>query len=122
MRTWLYIAVRGHSDSTMLDGMLGNADGVESVGELGSGMGRYKALCSCGETFDDCPFWSGVRRQYEKISGEPWDNAVRASAGQAHVRNLPRTIMAEGGRNGQRIWWHVRGILLERCAEKAKKL
>lgn len=97
VKTWLYIAGRGHSGSTMLDGMLGNADGVESVGELVSGMGRYEALCSCGETFGDCPFWCRVRRRYEEIAGESWDNAVQASVGQAHVRNLPRTIKAGGG-------------------------
>ncbi|MCF8095788.1 MAG: hypothetical protein K9J79_10570 [Desulfobacteraceae bacterium] len=94
MKIWLYIAGRGHSGSTMLDGMIGNADGVESVGELVSGMGRY-----------------------EEISGESWDNAVRASVRQAHIRNQPRTSIAGGGgRVGPGIWRYVRSILLMRCA------
>ncbi|WP_054031401.1 sulfotransferase family protein [Desulfatitalea tepidiphila] len=97
MKAWIYIAGRGHSGSTMLDGMLGNADSVESLGELVSGMGRYEALCSCGEAFSDCPFWSGVRRRYEMISGNAWDDAVRASVKQAHIRNLLWTIMAKRG-------------------------
>ena len=96
MKKWLYIAGRGHSGSTMLDCILGNADGVESVGELVSGMGRYEALCSCGQSFDDCPFWTGVRKRYQELSGETWDNAVRISVGQAHLRNYFRTMMAKG--------------------------
>ena len=72
----------------------GNTAGLESIGELVYGMAWYQALCICGEKFRDCVFWSSVRRRYEKISGESWDDAVWASAGQANVRNLPRTTMA----------------------------
>jgi len=96
MTSWLYISGRGHSGSTMLDAMLGNADGIESVGELVSGMERYKELCSCGETFRDCPFWDGVRQRFEATADDTWDNAVRASVGQAHIKNFPKTILAGG--------------------------
>lgn len=94
MAAWLYIAGRGHSGSTMLDAMLGNADGVESVGELVSGMGRYEGLCSCGESFADCPYWAEVRRRFEDASGVCWNEAVRSSVGQAHIRRLLGTLFA----------------------------
>lgn len=94
MISWLYISGRGHSGSTMLDAMLGNADGIESVGELVSGMGRYEALCSCGDKFNDCPFWVGVRRWFEAKAGISWDEAVRASVSQAHIKQFARTLLA----------------------------
>lgn len=92
--TWLYIAGRGHSGSTMLDGMLGNASNIESVGELVSGMGKYEALCSCGETFRDCPFWIEARKRFENESDLSWDNAVHASVEQAHIKRFLRTLLS----------------------------
>jgi hypothetical protein len=94
MANWLYISGRGHSGSTMLDAMLGNADSIESVGELVSGMGRYEALCSCGETFQDCPFWAGVRQRFEENAGVSWNEAVRASRGHAHIKRFPSTLFS----------------------------
>ncbi|MFW6371576.1 MAG: hypothetical protein ACOC10_10280, partial [Bacteroidota bacterium] len=94
MANWLYISGRGHSGSTMLDAMLGNADGIESVGELVSGMGRYKALCSCGESFEDCPYWAEVRGRFKEAAGISWDEAVRSSVGQAHIRRFFGTLFA----------------------------
>jgi len=90
----LYIIGRGHSGSTMLDAMLGNADQIESVGELVSGMGRYDALCSCGEAFGNCPFWAEVRQRFEENAGVSWNEAVRASRGQAHIKRFPSTLFA----------------------------
>ncbi|MFP4643767.1 MAG: sulfotransferase [Spirochaetales bacterium] len=89
----IYISGRGHSGSTMLDAMLGNADEIESVGELISGMGRYNASCSCGEKFTRCPFWSETRRAFERIAGTSWDEAVRTTVGQAHISRFLATLV-----------------------------
>ena len=89
---WMYIAGRGHSGSTMLDAMLGNAEKIESVGELISGMGRYEALCSCGEKFRHCQFWKNVRKKFENNANTPWDNAVVESVKQAHICKFPKTF------------------------------
>lgn len=94
MTTWLYIAGRGHSGSTMFDAMLGNADQIESVGELVSGMGRYKGVCSCGKLFLDCPFWVDVRQRYKDLAGIGWDEAVLSTVGQAHIRRFCTTLVS----------------------------
>ncbi|WP_319525406.1 sulfotransferase [uncultured Desulfosarcina sp.] len=85
---------RGHSGSTMLDAMLGNAPDVESVGELVAGMGRYDDLCSCGETFNNCHFWKDVRLRYEAAAGVPWGRAVQDFMQQAHLKYFLKTLTA----------------------------
>lgn len=92
MKKWIYIAGRGHSGSTMLDVMLGNAKQIESVGELISGMGRYEGLCSCGEEFQNCSYWSNVRKKFEEAANVPWDEAVQSSVGQSHISQYPFTL------------------------------
>jgi hypothetical protein len=94
MPFWFYIAGRGHSGSTMLDAMLGNARNIESVGELISGMDRYDALCSCKETFRDCPFWFRARKWFEVKSDVSWDQATRSTKNQAHIKYFFRTVFA----------------------------
>lgn len=93
-RKWVYITGRGHSGSTVLDAMLGNAEDIESVGELVSGMGRYEDKCSCGVKFRNCSYWKSARALFEEIAGAKWDDAVRAMTGQAHIRAFPRTLFA----------------------------
>ena len=68
----IYILGGGHSGSTLLDLILGSTDEAFSVGELTyvDFYKGYKAeklhrlvqgrLCTCGEHFDECPFWSNV--------------------------------------------------------------
>ena len=94
MTVWIYVAGRGHSGTTMLDAMLGNSDNIESAGELISGMGRYKALCSCGESFAECNYWKEVRRRFEKSSGAQWDEAVQCLVRQAHLKSFVRTLLS----------------------------
>lgn len=61
----VYIAGRGHSGTTFLDVLLGNARNVESFGELVSGLSRgLGEACSCGESLGDCEFWTEVRHRY----------------------------------------------------------
>lgn len=93
MTKFIYIAGRGHSGSTMLDGMLGNASNIESVGELISGMGRYDSLCSCGETFRDCQYWLAIRERFHQLTGAEWDANVDSLVNQAHLKSFPETLL-----------------------------
>jgi hypothetical protein len=66
----IYIMGRGHNGSTVLDGLLGNAMEIESVGELGSGLSRYPyELVSTGETMAESAYWQGVASRYAEKSG-----------------------------------------------------
>lgn len=76
----------------MLDAMLGNANSIESVGELVSGIRRYDELCSCGQTFQQCHFWQNVRKQFEG-SGASWDSTAGILMKQAHLKSLPATYL-----------------------------
>lgn len=59
----LFIGGLGRSGSTLLDRMLGQLDGVWSVGELvhiwQRGL-KENNLCGCGRRFRDCHFWRRV--------------------------------------------------------------
>jgi hypothetical protein len=66
----VYIMGRGHNGSTVLDGLLGNATKIESVGELGSGLSRYpNELVSTGETMAESAYWQRVVSRYAETSG-----------------------------------------------------
>lgn len=59
--SYLYIAGRGHSGSTIIDAALGQSSQILSVGELVSGLSRYPdEICSCGEAVCECSFWRSV--------------------------------------------------------------
>jgi hypothetical protein len=89
----LYIMSRPHSGSTILDILLGNTASVESVGQLVSDMGKLANPCACGATIGACSYWIEVRRRVE-ADGIPWDEAVSASVGQAHVSRFWQTLRA----------------------------
>src|SRR5829696_7823027 len=90
---FLYVMSRPHSGSTILDILLGNTEAVESVGQLVSDMGKLGNPCACGATIGGCPFWGAVRGRVE-AAGVRWDEAVRASVGQAHVGRFWPTLRA----------------------------
>lgn len=93
--TFVYLMGRGHSGSTVLDGLLGNGGDVESVGELVSGIGRHREeICSCGVNFLECDFWKQVRSEYESESNIPWDQAAAISVSQAHIGKFVKTMTA----------------------------
>lgn len=91
-KNWIYIAGRGHSGSTLLDVILGNAEEIESVGEFISALRRYNAYCSCGLKFKKCPFWVNVMRDFEKQSGIDWDTAAKKLQNQAHIKKFLKTL------------------------------
>lgn len=89
----IYIMGRGHSGSTVLDAILGNARDIESIGELVSGIDRFDALCSCGVSFRQCEFWHRVRVDFEETSDFKWEGAAKQLKKQAHVRNFVSTLL-----------------------------
>ncbi len=61
--TILYIAGAGRSGSTILDNILGEVEGVSSVGELRFLWERgilEERLCGCGRPFLECPQWTPI--------------------------------------------------------------
>ena len=61
--TVLYVGGTGRSGSTVLANLLGEADGLVSVGEVRFLWERgiqEDRLCGCGEHFSQCPFWQDV--------------------------------------------------------------
>ena len=62
------IAGVGRSGSTLLDRILGSLPGAVSLNELRplwrNGFINNRP-CACGASFNDCEFWSEVRRRFE---------------------------------------------------------
>jgi hypothetical protein len=93
---YIYVMGRGHSGSTILDILLGNAAVIESVGELVAGFANAHHVCSCGATLGDCTFWGRVRAHVESAGIDYWALA-RASREQAHVSRLLAVAWARPG-------------------------
>jgi UDP-N-acetylglucosamine transferase subunit ALG13 len=77
----LYIGGWGRSGSTLLDRLLGQANGSFSVGEMRDLWLRgvlENRRCGCGEPFDRCPFWTEVGR--EAFGGWSPEHATRLHA------------------------------------------
>jgi hypothetical protein len=89
----LYIGGWGRSGSTLLSHLLGELDGMVSVGEL-----RYvwqagpaaNELCGCGRQFADCEFWQAVGREafggWEHVDVE---EVLELEADVLRHRNIP---------------------------------
>jgi len=90
----IYIMGRGHSGSTVLDALLGNADSIESVGELVSGLCREGEVCSCVAPFNKCEFWSQVRTEFEMRANMSLEEAADLLKFQAHVARFLKTFFA----------------------------
>ncbi len=93
---YLYIMSRPHSGSTILDIMLGSSPEIAGCGEIIMGMEfRHENWrCSCGELVDECPVWSGVRKQMESEPGFDWERFAEASVRQSEKTQIPRTWLA----------------------------
>ena len=78
-KTVLSILSSGHSGSTLLDIILGSIPGVFSMGEFhylswqawrnGEQSGNGQDLCTCGNSFVQCPVWGEVIREVSKQHG-----------------------------------------------------
>jgi hypothetical protein len=93
----LYIAGCGRSGSTLLDRMLGQADGVIAVGELAQLWlpGELdKLVCGCGEPVRTCPLWSQVAdRAYGGWDTADFATAVRLRTAVTRHRQLPLLVV-----------------------------
>lgn len=59
----VYIGGYGHSGSTLLNIMLGQAPGIMGAGELSRLAGAawpHEEFCSCGEPLSHCPVWHAI--------------------------------------------------------------
>lgn len=119
---YLYVMGRGHSGSTILDILLGNASTVESVGELVPGMANPQEPCSCGASLVDCTFWRGVRSAV-KAAGIDYEALVRTSRAQANIGHLPAVAFARPGSNHglDRLANDTAGLADAICAMSGKK-
>ncbi len=70
-----YISSAGHSGSTLLDMMLGNASYAESLGEVFLLRYEFKrnAPCTCGAPVRQCDLWDRVLSRYEERTGRSRD-------------------------------------------------
>jgi UDP-N-acetylglucosamine transferase subunit ALG13 len=97
----LYIAGSGRSGSTLLERMLGQIDGVQTLGEVHHlwerGVGKDE-LCGCGEPFSHCPFWSAVGDRIGGWRAEDVPDVSRlADRVDRHRRFLHSLVARRGG-------------------------
>ncbi len=88
----LYILGWGRSGSTILDNILGQADGFFSCGELRYLWDRNlmeNRLCGCGAPFSECDVWTDVmRRSFGGAEQAPVSDLI-AWRDLARTRHLP---------------------------------
>ena len=93
----IYVVGRGHSGSTLLDALLGNAPGCTGIGELLSAAARPLSVCSCGQPLMECAFWGQVFAEMKSASGVSWEEAARRLSDQGQLKSFPRTLLAGAG-------------------------
>jgi len=117
----LYIMGRGHSGSTVLDALLGNAEDLESVGELVSGLERKGEVCSCGTPFHKCEFWSEVRKDFEQQSNLSLEEGAYLLKRQAHVARWFETFLARPNSSEVQALTEVNQTIVEAVLQVAGK-
>jgi hypothetical protein len=93
-----YVGGMGRSGSTILQAVLGGADGFVPLGEV---RGVWQAhlineLCGCGRPFSDCSFWT----QVGDLAFGGWNTALSEDmirADQATLRHRQIPLSAVGG-------------------------
>lgn len=66
LRTYIYIACRGHSGSTLLEKLLATSPEVVALGEISHFSHYFDSdlqSCSCGKRVRECAFWGSVVRR-----------------------------------------------------------
>lgn len=118
----VYIMGRGHSGSTVLDGLLGSLPDVESVGELVSGLSRADAVCSCGAEFADCPYWRAVVTRFETDATCSWSDAASTIVTYSHVRWFLHFLAGDLTAIADRYIERSRGVLHSVSSVAGKRL
>lgn len=117
----LYIMGRDHSGSTVLDALLGNAEKIESVGELVSGLEREGEVCSSGTPFHKCEFWSQVRLGFEQITSFSLKEAADLLRHQAHIGRLSKFLLLRPNSKGVQVLKKVNNAILYSVLQVAGK-
>ena len=93
----LYIAGWGRSGSTVLDIVLGQVEGLVSVGEVKFLWERgliQNRQCGCGRPFAVCPFWTDVlRTAYGDLPGDTFTREMDRAAKRFRTRHLPLLLV-----------------------------
>jgi hypothetical protein len=101
--TVLYIGGAGRSGSTLMERLLADVDGFFPAGELRwiweRGLGENQ-LCSCGQAFCSCPFWTSVFDHAFGGFDSPELRGMESLRRQVdRLRYLPRVGWTQGRRN-----------------------
>lgn len=92
----VFIGGAGRSGSTLLDRVLGQIEGVFSLGEVHHMWRRSfvdNQLCGCGEPFSSCEVWRAVTQDaYGGPSGIDGERVARLQRSVARIRDAPRLI------------------------------
>ncbi|QIN77682.1 hypothetical protein GBA65_03210 [Rubrobacter marinus] len=107
----LYVLGDGRSGSTVLDIVLGNHPGVESVGEVRKVPTRgWEAgnPCSCGRPMGECPFWSEVHEEWVRRVGSDDLKGFRKLQGIYESRGGILRLLAERARPSERFRRYAR--------------
>lgn len=89
---FVYILGASRCGSTVFETVLGSHPRIRATGEFHTTPfpeALPGALCSCGQTFDRCPFWSVVRERYRAVAD--FDRTRRGQLRFENYRSLPRT-------------------------------
>ena len=93
----LFIAGTGRSGSTLLSNILGQVDGLWSVGELRHFWQRgiiENWRCGCGLSFDQCSIWSQIIDEAFDTGGIDAHAVVRAERRLMRVRHIPLVLLS----------------------------
>jgi sulfotransferase family protein len=88
----IYIAGSGRTGSTLLERMLGHLPGFLPAGEIKLVWERgfeEDELCSCGQPFHQCPFWTRVVREAFDNPAEVQERVVRLQRHRNRIRFIP---------------------------------
>ena len=101
----LYVAGASRSGSTLLGRLLGAIPGHVDLGEtrhlFSRGMGLDR-LCSCGERFGACDFWSRVAADaFGPVSADRIREMVRMVRAGTRLRRAVRTLLCPSLRPGR---------------------
>jgi Sulfotransferase family len=102
----LFLAGMGRSGSTLISRLLGQVEGVQEVGELcyiwDQGVLNNR-LCSCGQPFHDCRFWTEVGSSafggWHQVDAAA---ALRLRRAVDRTRHVPALAAGRGGRGFRR--------------------
>lgn len=115
----IYIMGAGRSGTTILEVLLANNPGIIGVGELthifrDGFLGNE--LCACGNTFNDCHFWSKICNEFTWDKVEINQSLNLFESASSHLR-FPLNALNAFGKRKQKSYHIVNKELLESIAK-----